>query len=38
VSYDRPSALLGQFQNEKIGMVTQLLDQKLEALASMAAH
>lgn len=38
VSYDRPSALLGQFQNEKIGMVAQMLDQKLEGLASMAAH
>jgi uncharacterized protein (DUF302 family) len=38
VSYDRPSALLGQFQNEKIGMVAQMLDQKLEGLASMAVH
>ena len=37
-SYDRPSALLGQFQNEKIGMVAQMLDQKLEGLANMAAH
>ena len=38
VSYDRPSALLGQFQNEKIGMVAQMLDQMLEGLANMAAH
>lgn len=38
VSYDRPSALLGQFQNEKIAMVAQMLDQKLEGLANMAAH
>jgi uncharacterized protein (DUF302 family) len=38
VSYDRPSALLEQFQNEKIGMVAQMLDQKLEGLADMAAH
>ena len=38
VSYDRPSALMGQFQNEKIGMVAQMLDQKLEGLANMAAH
>ena len=38
VSYDRPSALLGQFQNEKIAMVAQILDQKLEGLANMAAH
>jgi uncharacterized protein (DUF302 family) len=38
VSYDRPSALLGQFQNEKIDMVAQTLDQKLDGLANMAAH
>jgi uncharacterized protein (DUF302 family) len=38
VSYDRPSALLAQFQNEKIGMVAQMLDQKLDGLANMAAH
>ncbi|MGP8245306.1 MAG: DUF302 domain-containing protein [Bryobacteraceae bacterium] len=38
VSYDRPSAILAQFQNEKIGMVAQMLDQKLDGLASMAAH
>jgi uncharacterized protein (DUF302 family) len=38
VSYDRPSALLGQFQNPKIGMVAQMLDQKLDGLANMAAH
>jgi uncharacterized protein (DUF302 family) len=38
VSYDRPTALLGQFQNEKIGMVAQMLDQKLDGLANMAAH
>ena len=38
VSYDRPSALLGQFQNEKIGMVAQMLDQKLDGLANMAAR
>jgi uncharacterized protein (DUF302 family) len=38
VSYDKPSAILSQFQNEKIGMVAQMLDQKLEGLANMAAH
>jgi len=38
VSYDRPSAVLAQFQNEKIGMVAQMLDQKLDGLANMAAH
>jgi uncharacterized protein (DUF302 family) len=38
VSYDRPSALLGQFQNQKISMVAQMLDQKLNGLATMAAQ
>jgi uncharacterized protein (DUF302 family) len=38
VSYDRPSAVLAQFQNEKIGMVAQMLDQKLDGLANMAAQ
>ena len=38
VSYDRPSAILAQFRNEKIGMVAQMLDQKLDGLANMAAH
>jgi uncharacterized protein (DUF302 family) len=38
VSYDRPSAVLAHFQNEKIGIVAQMLDQKLDGLANMAAH
>lgn len=38
ISYDRPSALLRQFQNEKIGMVAKMLDEKLDGLASMAAR
>jgi uncharacterized protein (DUF302 family) len=38
VSYDRPSGLLGQFQNEKIAMVAHMLDEKLDGLANMAAH
>jgi uncharacterized protein (DUF302 family) len=38
VSYDRPSALLAQFQNEKIAVVAQMLDQRLDGLANMAAH
>jgi uncharacterized protein (DUF302 family) len=38
VSYDRPSAILAQFKNEKIGMVAQMLDQKLDGLANMSAH
>lgn len=38
VSYDRPSALLGQFENEGIGMAATMLDEKLQGLASMAAR
>src|SRR5258708_2301150 len=38
VSYDKPSAILAQFQNEKIGMVAQMLDEKLQGLATMAAQ
>jgi uncharacterized protein (DUF302 family) len=37
VAYDKPSAELSQFSNEKVGMVGKMLDQKLEGLASMAA-
>jgi len=38
VSYDKPSTLLSQFQNSKMNMVAEMLDQKLEGLANMAAH
>jgi uncharacterized protein (DUF302 family) len=38
VSYDKPSTLLSQFQNPKVNMVADMLDQKLEGLANMAAH
>jgi uncharacterized protein (DUF302 family) len=38
VAYDKPSTLLGQFQNEKVGMVAGMLDQKIEGLAAMAAQ
>jgi uncharacterized protein (DUF302 family) len=38
VSYDRPSAILAQFKNEKIGIVAQMLDRKLDGLANMATH
>ena len=38
VSYDRPSAILAQFGSGKIDMVAQMLDQKLDGLANMAAH
>lgn len=38
VAYDKPSTLLSQFHNDKIGMVAQMLDQKLNDLANMAAQ
>jgi uncharacterized protein (DUF302 family) len=38
VSYDKPSTLLSQFHNEKISMIGQMLDQKLDGLATMAAQ
>lgn len=38
VSYDRPSTLLGQFDNEKVAMVGKMLDEKIEGLANMAAQ
>ncbi len=38
VSYDKPSTLLSQFHNDKITMIGQMLDQKLEGLATMAAQ
>jgi uncharacterized protein (DUF302 family) len=38
ISYDKPSTLLSQFHNEKLSMVGQMLDQKLDGLATMAAR
>lgn len=38
VEYDKPSTLLGQYQNEKIGMVAKMLDEKIGGLAMMAAQ
>lgn len=38
VSYDKPSLLLKQFNNQKIDMIAGMLDQKLEGLAQMATH
>ena len=38
VSYDKPSTILAQFGNQKIGMVAQMLDEKLGGLANMAAQ
>jgi uncharacterized protein (DUF302 family) len=38
IAYDKPSSLLSQFQNSKIGMAAGMLDQKLAGLANMAAQ
>lgn len=38
VEYDKPSSLLGQFQNDKIGMAGKMLDEKIGGLAQMAAQ
>ncbi|MGK7872726.1 MAG: DUF302 domain-containing protein [Xenococcaceae cyanobacterium] len=38
VAYDKPSSLLGQFQDETILRVAQMLDQKLEELVTRAVY
>lgn len=38
VEYDKPTALLAQFKNEKVTMIAQMLDEKLSGLATMAAQ
>ncbi len=38
IAYDKPSTLLAQFHNEKLSTIAQMLDQKLEGLATMAAQ
>lgn len=38
VEYDKPTALLGQFRNEKVAMMAQMLDEKISGLATMAAQ
>ena len=38
VSYDKPSSVLKQFNNQKIDMVAGMLDQKVQGLAEMATH
>ena len=38
IAYDKPSTLLSQYHNEKITMVGQMLDQKLQGLVTMAAE
>ena len=38
VSYDKPSSLLGQFGNDKVKNVGEMLDQNIGNLATMAAR
>jgi uncharacterized protein (DUF302 family) len=38
VEYDKPSSILGQYKNEKVSMVADMLDKKLQGLATMAAQ
>ncbi|MEO8682402.1 MAG: DUF302 domain-containing protein [Vicinamibacterales bacterium] len=38
VSYDKPSSLLGQFKNDKVKMVAEMLDKNIGGLATMAAQ
>jgi uncharacterized protein (DUF302 family) len=38
LAYDKPSTLLSQFGNEELTTVGQMLDQKLDGLATMAAQ
>lgn len=37
ISYDKPSSLLSQYENDKVLMVAHKLDEKLNGLATMAA-
>ena len=37
VAYDKPSSLLGQFEDEQIAETAHMIDQKLEELATTAA-
>lgn len=38
VSYEKPSSVLKQFNNQKIDMVGGMLDQKIQGLAETATH
>lgn len=38
IEYDRPTTLLGQFKNDKVTMIAQMLDEKISGLATMAAQ
>lgn len=37
ISYDKPSSLMAQFESEPIAEVAEMLDRKLEELATRAA-
>lgn len=37
-SYDKPPSLLGQFKNDKVKMVGDMLDKNIGGLAAMAAQ
>jgi hypothetical protein len=37
-TYDRPSALLGQFDDAQVRAVAKMLDEKMDALANAIAH
>jgi uncharacterized protein (DUF302 family) len=38
VSYDKPSELLGQLNNQEIDQTARMLDQKLDSLVQMVTH
>lgn len=38
IAYDKPSSLLGQFKNDKVKMVAEMLDKNIGGLATMAAQ
>ncbi len=38
LAFDKPSAVLTQFESQKLSTIAQMLDQKLEDLATMAAQ
>ena len=38
LEYDKPTSLLGQFKNEKVTTIAQMLDEKISGLARMAAQ
>jgi uncharacterized protein (DUF302 family) len=38
VSYEKPSAALGQLNNSKVSMMAQMLDKKIQGIAQAATH